>query len=55
MRSFIDGTAAKAIVAVIGAAVILLSHYSGMWWEEPAVAALTAISVFLVPNSPSKP
>ena len=54
-KIFVNGEAAKGLVALIGFATTFLSHYSGTWWEPTVVAALTFLGVVLVPNSPKPP
>lgn len=55
MSKIINGQAAKAIVALIGAVSTLLSHYANSWWQPSVVAALTLIGVYLVPNASPPP
>jgi hypothetical protein len=55
MKQFVNGQAAKAVAGLIGAATIFLSHYADTWWEPSAVAALTALAVWVVPNAPKGP
>jgi hypothetical protein len=53
MKSILSGQAAKLVVALIGTAATVLSHWSSKWWEPVAVSVLTAVAVYLVPNAPS--
>jgi hypothetical protein len=50
VSKFVNGQAAKAIVALIGTVSTLLSHYASSWWEPTVVAGLTLLGVYLVPN-----
>jgi hypothetical protein len=43
----------KAVVAILGAALTsLATYYGGSHWYPIAVSVVTAISVYLVPNTP---
>lgn len=49
-----SGSVSKFIVSVLGAVVVVLGIYFGtQLWEPSVVAVLTALAVFLVPNTPN--
>ena len=52
VSSFVNGQSAKFVVAVLTAATTLLQHWSGQWWEPPAVGLLGAVALWIVPNAP---
>lgn len=53
MKSVINGTVAKFLVAVGGGVASALStYYATASWEPAVVIALTAVGVYLVPNAP---
>ena len=51
MKGVLNGSAAKFVMALVGAAATLLSHFSSSWWEPTAAAVVIALGVYLVPNS----
>lgn len=49
------GSVAKLVVSVLGTVATALPIYYGTAkWEPVVVAALTAVSVYLVPNTPKQ-
>jgi hypothetical protein len=48
----VNGQSAKFVVAVLTAATTLLQHWSGKWWEPPAVGLAGAVALWIVPNTP---
>jgi hypothetical protein len=52
MKGILSGTASKFVVSVLGAVATSLStYYSADHWSTIVIAAITALSVYLVPNS----
>ncbi len=55
MKGFLNGQASKFLVAVAGAALTGLGTYYGTARWEPVVAGvISAVLVYLVPNSPKQ-
>lgn len=47
------GSYSKALVAVLGAAIaVLTTTYAAARWEPGVVAGITALLVYLTPNTP---
>lgn len=56
MKTFLSGSASKFLVSVMGAVMTGLgTYYGGSKWEPIAVAAISAVLVYLVPNTPAAP
>ena len=50
----LNGTAAKFLVAVLGAVATVLGVYFGTaLWEPAVLTVLAALAVYLVPNAPN--
>ena len=51
MKGLVNGTSSKVLVSILGAAATSLNTYYGnTHWVSVVTAALTAVTVYLVPN-----